>query len=173
MATKKEAASGLTQGFLLSVLHYDPETGLLTWIDQHYRAGRDRVGQVAGRLHRSGYVNLKIFGVEYAAHRIAWMMVTGLWPERDLDHIDHNRANNKLANLRAATRRQNMMNRSINKGNQSGVKGVWYSKPRRSWMASISVEAHKSVVELFPSKEEAVAWRRKNERQYYGEFAAA
>lgn len=171
MATTKELASGLTQAMILRALKYDPETGDFTWLELLPNSRR-QIGQKAGRRHWTGYIYIKLGGVEFAAHRLAWIMMTGDWPEHDLDHIDRNRANNRWANLRAATRRQNLMNTPVREGNKTGVKGVWPGPVKGVWFASINAEVNKPTVMKFASRKAAISWRREQELLHYGEFAA-
>ena len=118
----------LTQEFVRSVLNYDEVTGVFTWRS----SGKGRkMGRMAGCLHRTlGSVQLHVGGRLYYAHRVAWLYMTGAWPEEHVDHIDGNPANNAWANLRAATNSENMQNqrrgRSDNKS--SGMLGVTWSK---------------------------------------------
>jgi len=87
--------------------NYDPETGIFTWaID---KSGR-KAGEVAGYTQRNGYIIIREFGKSQSAHRLAWLYMTGEWPQGFIDHIDRNRANNAWANLRIVTRSQNARN---------------------------------------------------------------
>lgn len=169
MATRRELASSLTQAGLLRVLSYDLETGVLRWV---YRVepGFRRAGKAAGRAHRTGYVTIKLNGEEHAAHRLIWLMMTGSWPEHDVDHIDGDRSNNRWDNLRAATRRQNAVNAKVRGNNTSGVTGVSYSRTQGIWIASIKAEGGRNVFKQFEDKEAAISWRREQEAIWYGEF---
>jgi hypothetical protein len=118
---------------LRSLLAYDPETGWLTWRETKGRAMR---GAVAGTMAH-GYRLIRIQSRRYAAHRLAWLYVYGEWPEADIDHINGDRADNRIANLRKATRAENQQNRAIDHANTSGYPGVTYDKARQKWKAHI------------------------------------
>lgn len=106
--------STLTQEMLKELLHYDPETGVFTWA-AHPPLGHS-VGDVAGKASTRGYVHicfskkLRMTRSIYSAHRLAWLYVYGAWPLQDIDHIDQNKSNNALANLRDVSRSQNCRN---------------------------------------------------------------
>jgi len=103
------------------LLDYDPSTGLLTWrIDRPMR----RAGQVAGGLS-NGYIVVSIDDRRYKAHRIAWMLSHGEWPEHFIDHINGTKTDNRIANLRDVPHRVNMQNiRCALPSNESGFLGV-------------------------------------------------
>jgi hypothetical protein len=116
-------------------LHYDPETGLFRFI------GGPRKGKVADCRHPNGYIQIG-FGppwVLFRAHRLAWIYVTGREPEQQIDHIDGDRSNNKWANLREATPRQNSANSKSTIPNTSGYRGVSWDARRNKWFVKIKV----------------------------------
>ena len=80
----------LTQDRLKELLHYDPDTGVFTWIQKPAPRGRAIIGSVAGGLKQHGYITIGINQREYYAHRLAWLYVYGEWPEDQIDHINHN-----------------------------------------------------------------------------------
>lgn len=130
--------NNLSQEQLKSSLFYAPETGEFVWLKT--RQLTRRRGKVAGSLRkRTGYVFLKLFGRSYAAHRVAWMYVYGDWPEKIIDHINGNRSDNKIANLRECSTSQNAMNRPANKNKNGGVKakGVTIHKASGKFQAAI------------------------------------
>lgn len=115
----------LTLDLIQSHVAYEPDTGHLRWLVQ--RGYRIRVGDVAGSaLKCSGYMQLGICGNVCLAHRIAWALAYNVWPiPHQIDHINMDRSDNRLINLRAATNSQNMQNRGAQRNNRStGVKGV-------------------------------------------------
>ncbi len=111
----------LTQARLKELLHYDPETGVFTWRARNN--GKMKAGATAGTLQR-GYRWIKINYRDYAAHRLAWLYSTGAWPKHYIDHINRVRDDNRLANLREATKAQNGHNVSLSKNNRTGYTGV-------------------------------------------------
>lgn len=152
-------------------LSYDPDTGVFRW---RVRRGCRAAGQVAGVSKHPGYITIRVDGVIYYAHRLAWAIMTGESPplDREIDHIDGERANNRWSNLRLATSRQNKANTGLAVTNTSGARGVTYRKGRQKWQAQISVDNRCVYLGNFDSLEEAIVARREGERKYFGEFAS-
>ncbi len=160
---------------LREVLDYDPETGVFAWKQREgARKGWNTrfAGTRAGCLSQ-GYVAVKIDGVLYLAHRLAWLYVHGEWPLQ-IDHIDTNRANNRFANLRLADTSQNGANRGPPRNNSSGFKGVTYcagGKRRKRWQAAIKRGQRMFNLGRFATPEEAHAAYAKAAAEHFGEFA--
>ena len=91
---------------LRELLHYDPETGIFRW--RNWRTGPAK--ETAGRPSQR-YLQIQVDGRRYQAHRLAILYVTGVWPPDVVDHIDGDGFNNRIANLRSATKSQNLHNR--------------------------------------------------------------
>ncbi|GAB2493994.1 HNH endonuclease [Arenimonas alkanexedens] len=135
-------------------LSYCPESGLLTWLVSPN--GRITVGQVAGNVSQQGYINIQLLGRQLKAHRVAWLLHYGEWPENEVDHTDGDRANNRIANLRAATHSQNMQNKfRAKKGSTSGYIGVSWSEQSKAWHAQIRAEGKVKHLGFFATPEEA------------------
>jgi len=109
-----------------AALRYDRDTGLLWW--RHSGTGRNLL-KPAGTTYR-GYVRIWIGKTSYAAHVLAWVMVKGRWPKKEIDHRDTVRNNNRWRNLRLATHSQNRQNCSLYKNNKSGLKRVTAHRER-------------------------------------------
>ena len=153
----------LTLARLKELLHYDPETGVFTW--KVRRCGRALVGAPAGTTYSNGYHYIWLEGVRYFAHRLAWFYVHGRWPPNDIDHIDFNRANNAISNLREATESQNHF-RVRTKKTRRGV-----SETRGRWRARISVKGIELHLGYFPNPDDAQAAYRSAALKHFGEFA--
>ena len=163
----------ITPERLRDLLAYDPNTGLFKWKRRCGRAGK---GCIAGSDDGRGYIKIKIEGERYAAHRLAWLYVTGSWPEQDLDHIDGNPSNNTFSNLRQVTHAQNMRNRkpnSVMKGKPptSALKGVSWCSWTGRWRAQINHQGIKIELGRFDRETDAGSAYRGAERRLRGKFA--
>jgi hypothetical protein len=162
--------SELTAQHLRRILGYNPGTGIFTWHASSNR--RIRKGQIAGCLSSSdGYWKIGVDGRSYLAHRLAWLHVYGHWPEHQIDHIDGNRANNRIENLRVATHSQNMHNSGSRRNNTSGLKGVDWYEPTHKWRARIWVDGKQLYLGHFDDKESAYAARNEAAIALHGAFA--
>jgi hypothetical protein len=150
------------------LLEYCEETGRFTWRIANSRA--IKAGAIAGSLS-CGYRNISIDGVLYRAHRLAWLYVRGEWPNAEIDHINLNKDDNRLSNLRIASRSQNMANSRVRVKCKSGFKGV--SKYRGRWVASIGRNGRKTHIGVFDTPEEANAAYERAALSIHGEFARA
>lgn len=172
----------LTQKILLECLSYDKGTGLFTWLDRpasHFNTKRGRsifkavyAGKQAGDLSREGYVVIGLFGKLYKAHRLAWMHVFGELPKDWIDHINRNRSDNRIENLRLATPKLNAENASMRSDNRSGVKGVSWHQKSKSWVAQISHHRKKIHIGCFQTVEAAADARLRVEEKLFTGAAA-
>lgn len=141
----------LTQARLKELLRYDPETGVFTW---RATKSRRKAGAVAGSI-QFGYVRISIHRKIYSAHRLAWLYVYGKWPDKEIDHINRVKNDNRLCNLRDTTREINNQNASLRKDSPFGVRGV--TKHFASSKYRARIQAGKKIVYLgqFDTIEEA------------------
>jgi len=148
-------------------LTYSPETGELKWkkTTQWTKAGFE-----AGCMSR-GYRVVGINKVMIFAHRIAWAMYYDEWPEREIDHINNVRSDNRICNLRQATHAENCFNLPRQKNNKSGLKGVSWHAIGGKWQAHIAARGRKHYLGLFETKEEAYAAYCEAARRLHGDFA--
>lgn len=130
--------SPISANELRRLLHYDPETGVFTWLKRP--SNRVHIGDRAGCVHRFGRRKISVLGREYPAAQLAWLYMTGEWPSVEVDHQDTDAGNDAWNNLRLATRRQNMANTKPHRDNKSGLKGVYWSQERRKWAAHITID---------------------------------
>lgn len=156
---------------LKEFLDYNPDTGVLTWKKQVRNSVK--IGEEAGcRQHykRDTRIRISINSKLYLAHRLAYYMYHGIDPlNNDVDHEDRNSLNNKISNLRLATRTENCRNQKISKNNTSGVTGVHWHKLKKKWEASIRV-GKKKYLGCFTNKEDAIQARKEAEKKYFGKF---
>ena len=155
---------------LKEFLDYNPDTGIFTWIKKPGQS--TRVGHVAGSAIGNGYMRIKFKCIEYLAHRVAYYMYHGVDPlGKCIDHIDGDKANNKIDNLRLASIVQNGMNRvNLPSNNNSGAIGVCWDKKAKKWKAQIIANKVYKHLGYFTSKEDAIKVRREAEIKYYGDF---
>ena len=161
----------ITAERLREVLDYNPESGEFRWLLA--TNSMVRVGMIAGSINRGGYSLICIDGGRYLAHRLAFLFMTGKFPELDVDHTDGDTANNSWTNLREATVSENHANSRRRCDNTSGHKGVSFRKASQNWCAQIQVNGRKMYLGLFESAEAAHAAYLAAAQRYFGEFARA
>lgn len=128
----------LTQEKLKEYLHYNPDTGLFTWLK--YKQRPSKIGSIAGTIRSDGYRSICFFEKQYFAHRLAWLYMMGIFPAEDIDHIDNNRLNNKWNNLRACNQSQNNQNyKKAKVDNSTQFLGVSYRKESNKYRARIMI----------------------------------
>lgn len=138
---------------LRELLHYQPETGVFTWLSH---AGGVLRGSVAGNCNSLGYMVLGLKGKKYRQHRLAWLYVHGVWPIGTLDHLDADRANNRIANLRCVSHSYNMQNIKVaTVRSKTGVRGVHWRKSQSGYVASIKLGRENKREGPFKTIEEA------------------
>lgn len=140
----------------MSKLDYNPETGLFHWKDGKLSK---KAGLVAGGESPQGYIRICVDYKPYKAHRLAWLFVHGEWPEGDIDHINQVKSDNRISNLRPASRSENMQNRTkANASNKScGLLGVTWSKQRSCWVSAIWLNGRRKHLGVFDDPQVAHA----------------
>jgi hypothetical protein len=123
------------------------------------RQGVRADGSMAGGCDSNGYLRMQIDGKSYKAHRLIFLYHHGYIPENDIDHIDRNRSNNKIENLREASRSCNLRNSTQQSQTSSGVKGLTWNKSRQKWKAQIVVHGASKYLGLYSDFTEATAHR--------------
>lgn len=152
----KPVQVNLTYEDISPLLNYEPSTGVITW--KVNRRPRIVAGQVAGSRTKGGYIAICILGKKLFAHRLAWLLSTKSWPAEYIDHINGQRDDNRIQNLRQATKGMNNQNLRIStKANKScGLLGVTWNRGR--WTAQITCRElgiSKKNLGRFDSPEEA------------------
>lgn len=154
----------ITKAHFTSVLHYNPDTGVFTWLQK--MSNNVAAGSVAGTIHHAGYRVIGICGKTYGAHRLAFLYVEGSLPSHEVDHINGVRDDNRWSNLRAVTVMENRRNAKQQSRNKSGVCGVHWYKQTSRWQAQIN-DANKRIhLGFFLKKEDAIAARKSAEKHY-------
>jgi len=150
------------------LLNYDPTSGVLTW--KKANSNRVKVGAVAGTLDSNGYITIGIDGVHVKGHWLAWLFVYRQAPSADIDHINRIRNDNRISNLRLATRSENNANRPALAKSKSGIKGVSWDKEKRKWAAFIRKDYKTIALGRFNKIEDAAEAYRKKAAELYGDF---
>ena len=144
----------LTQKFVKAFFNYEPETGLLTWIQQR---GPILVGTEAGTISSNGYRSINFAdGGQFLAHRIIWLWMTGDYVLQPIDHRDRNPLNNIWINLRLVSAQENAVNRKLHINNTSGISGVHFSKKQQKWTARVRKPDSSIITKTCESFDEAV-----------------
>lgn len=151
-----------------AMIIYAPLTGSFTWA-HHDNVYINVKGKAAGTTGSRGHRKIAFQGYQLKAHHVAWAITYGYWPI-EVDHKDNNRANNKLDNLREATRAQNQMNRVLSKNNTSGYKGV-IKRKYGGFEAKILVEKRYIHIGKYPTAVEAAEAYDKAALEHHKDFA--
>ncbi len=159
----------LTAERLRSILDYNPDTGEFHW--RTAARGGLKAGRRTGCLDKStGYIVINVDSKKRYAQRLAWLYMTGHWPDPEADHRDLDKTNNRFNNLREADKAKNMWNRKIPKTNTSGVKGVSFHKPTGKWRADIRFRGKQYFLGLFFTINEAKEAWDEAATELHGEF---
>ncbi len=151
-------ARKIDQETLKSLLHYNPDTGIFTWLVSP--SIQVKAGMIAGKKDRQGYVHISVANECHRAHRLAFLYMTGSLPVNHVDHIDHVRDNNAFSNLRDVTEAENFKNLGLSKRNTSGVNGVTWNKSSKRWQAYGRVSNKYKYIGVYKTIEEAAAARQ-------------
>ena len=164
--------NNITYDAVAELLRYDPDAGKLYWKTQMGRRGK--VGEEAGCLDKSkGYVYIGIGGLKYRAHRLAWLLTYGEMPEDQIDHINGDKADNRIENLRSLTHQENL--RAFHKprvGVSSKYRGVSWHKRIGKWQVRVKIDGKENNEGYFECELEAArAYDKKAEELGYAEEA--
>ena len=174
----------ISQEMLKALLTYEPETGVFRWKERPPEMFEDGCGRYnkernckrwnnqwadteAGTTRPDGYKIITVKRRRYRSHHLAFLYVHGFLPG-ELDHIDNNPSNNRISNLREATRSQNM----ANSYNRRANRGVCWHRAAGKWEAHITINRKKHYLGLFRTQEEAAAARKAAAKEQFGEFSS-
>ena len=159
----------ITQSELKEVLEYNPDTGLFTW--KKTVNSRAVIGSVAGYKINEGYTQLCIYRKKYRIHRLAFLYMTGEWPNELVDHINQIKDDNRWSNLRQATVSQNNINSKKQKNNKSGYRGVYWDSKNQIWRVQIKYKSKHKYLGRYTDIKEAAEVYKKAALELYGEYA--
>lgn len=166
----------VTAAALREALEYDPQTGVFRWRHRpNARACENTrfAGRVAGSVNSEGYSEIRLNGARLLAHRAAWLFIYGEWPQLQIDHLNGQRGDNRILNLRLASNRQNKWNSRTPKNNRCGAKGVRQCPVTLKWRAAIHKDGTTYHLGYHASRETASAAYLAKARELFGEFANA
>lgn len=147
-----------------SKYHYDKETG--NFIRKNNGGFGTKKGDIAGTVKDNGYVCIDINGKKIYAHRLAIAFTTGEFPDCEVDHINRDKTDNRLCNLRVVTAFDNSKNKGMQSNNKSGVTGVYYNKKGKCWVAQLRYN-HKTIyLGQSKDKDKAINIRKKGLKDY-------
>ncbi len=152
---------------LLKLLSYNKDTGVFIWKEKPCR--NIKIGDVAGCVDTQGYISIGVRGVKYKAHRLAWFYVNGVHPVV-IDHINGDKKDNRICNLRSCTQSENLLNQSIRVNNSSGAKGVSWHKQSRSWKVTIPINRKAVCLGYFKDLELSTLIAEEARDKFHGEF---
>lgn len=144
---------------------YDPTSGKVFWIKTLSR--KFKPWHEAGTIQKSGHGDICFNYKHYRRSNIIWLLMTGKWPDREVDHINRNPSDDHWENLRLANRPQNGANRDLQKNNTSGYRGVDWHKRSRTWRIRVGKRSYgyRHNIEDAARRYDVIA------KQIYGEFA--
>ena len=147
--------------------HFEYCDGHLWWIKS--TSNRVKVGQRFGSYDRDGYILGGLRGKKYLEHRLIWLYHYGKWPKECIDHINGIKDDNRIENLREATRQQNSFNRKSGRGSSSQYKGVCWCKLSKKWKAQYWYNGKRCHVGLYETEEVAAEAYRETTKNLHKE----
>lgn len=175
-----QSKNDLSYDSVASLLRYDEATGAFTWKERpRSMFDSDRICNAWNAKHaekpagceKERYTFIRIGRRTYLAHRLAWLLHYREWPEDEIDHINANKRDNRISNLRAADSSQNKHNIAKGRKNSTGFKGVWFSKWAGRYVAHICFRNKRKHLGYFNDPQDAHAAYCAAAKKYHGEFA--
>ena len=158
----------ITQEELKELLNYDQDTGIFTW--KVSPARQVSSGDIAGTKRKDGYIQIKVDNELILSHRLAWIYMYGYLPKY-IDHINGQRDDNRITNIREVSNQQNSLNSKISKNNTSGIKGVYWDKSRNKWAVRLFVNGKCKFFKRFDDMDLAKLVIEEVRNKYHGKYA--
>ena len=168
MRTRKQSDVAVSLERARQLFDYDPESGELR---SRVKRGKIRPGDRVGTERPDGRRQVRVDYVLYLEHHIIWLLVSGEWPEDQIDHRDLARANNSQGNLRECSNGPNNSNRRVRRDSISRIKGVRFDARRGRWEANITKDLRRFFLGFFDTAEAASSAYRDAANRLHGEFA--
>ena len=143
---------------------YDAETGTLRW--RVYRGPRAAAGAEVGHTNHYGYRMVHADGKMHTVHRVIWLMIYGSYPKHQIDHVDGDRLNNRVSNLRDVLPVQNSKNAKVSDRSLSGIPGVRWDEKIQKWESVVYVDRKRVRLGNFTGLLDAAAARKSAERNH-------
>lgn len=159
----------ITQEQLKELLNYNFETGEFTRLVS--TCNRVKVGDISGTIDSKGYFQISVNNKLYLAHRLVFLYMTGAWPADQVDHSNQIKTDNRWCNLRECTYSENQGNRTLQKNNKSGYKGVTWRKAEKKWYASVGFKGKHIYLGRYKEKKDAAMAYNDKATELFGEFA--
>ena len=157
----------ITQADVLEFFQY--EDGKLFW--KKRSANRTVVGSQISFVENTGYIRVRFKGKHYGIHQIIFLMHYGYIPEH-VDHVDGEKLNNKIENLRAATKSENALNKKVRCDSASGIKNVHWYEPLKKWRVAVSINKKRKHIGYFDDLELAELVSIEAREKFHGAFSS-
>ncbi len=155
----------ITQDIVRDLFTYSPDTGILVRAKK-VKGGVNAGDEVGLSVNSAGYKQVTINGKSYLLHRIIWLYVNGSLPVEIMDHINRDKTDNRICNLRLVSKRENNINQGLRKDNTTGYKGVSYSKSKRKYVSHMRDIGKRVYLGAFTTAQEAsIAYSKACERR--------
>lgn len=161
----------ITQQRLRELLDYDVSNGAFTWRTSNKR--RIKAGQTAGSYNKvTGYLSINCDNMSFLVHRLVWIYMYGDIPVgMYIDHVDNDKLNNRIENLRLCTKLQNKQNSSVSEKSKSGIKGVYWIEKLGKYLVCVGLNGKMIKVGYYTNKEDAITASNNARLLHHGEFA--
>jgi hypothetical protein len=158
----------ITQSELKELLNYDKETGIFIRIKSN--SNRAKVNCVAGNIRKDGYLEVRVCKKSYLQHRLAWLYIYGKFPDKLIDHINGNRNDNRIENLREVDYKENTYNSKVRSDNKSGVRCVSWNKKSQSWEVRVKVDKKLKHFGSYKELDDAAKVAEKVRKEHHKEY---